>query len=154
MTEATYHVHTEVFEQLLGEARKRSAVHMAVLTGDAGEDPGGRFAEVTGVAERTYTARLETTYRPMRSAVDRVQGRFGGTGRESEGRIAGVAVVFEDSGGELVEEVARLHLSLFNGPAQVALVGDPETREFGLYGRTPEGTFENIAFEIGERDGR
>jgi len=154
LIEVTYHVHGEVFERLLEEARERSAVHLAVLTGEAGGDDRGRFAELIGVAKQTYTARLETTYRPMRSALDGVREQMGGSDGEVDRRIAGIAAVYEGSEGKLSEDVARLHLSLCNAPAQVALVGDPETRLFGLYARNREGGFESIAFDIGERDER
>jgi acetyl-CoA C-acetyltransferase len=50
--------------------------------------------------------------------------------------------------GRFDAECARVHLSLFNMPFQVAMILDPEQELFGLYARPLGGEFFNAAFSV------
>ncbi len=141
-----YFVYADVLEELVKAARYRSEHATAVLLGEYCVDRKGPFVEVTAFCDLQYLYggdSVELTQPTVRELLesDRQEGA-------AKDHIVGVFAARPGGGGHLDEETARLHLSLFNVPFQVAVVIDGVKDRLGLYARAPGERFFNAAFSL------
>lgn len=144
-----YFIYADVLEELLKAARYRQEGATAILIGQFAMDQAGPFIEVTAFRELKYLYggdAVELTFPGVREIFEEMQTP------ESIANHHVVGVFVAQPGGEahLDEAGARLHLSLFNLPYQVALVIDGKTDRIGLYARAPGKPFFNAAFYLVE----
>jgi hypothetical protein len=141
-----FFVYFDALEELVFASSYRDEPCVALLDGELGLDGDGTFVELTGFSDLQYTADDRTMHLPLRNALAK---RFDAdTGRSDPLEVAGFFVGLPGSGGQLTEEIARVHLSLFNVPYQVALVADPVKKRVGLYARNEDGRFINETFRV------
>ena len=135
----------DALEELVFAAAYRDEPCVALLDGELGLDEEGTFVELTGFSNLQYTGDLRGIHLPLRNAL---ADRLDREEREEANpfAVAGFFVGAAGSGGELTDEIARVHLSLFNVPYQVVLVADPEARRIGAYARNEAGRFVNETF--------
>lgn len=151
-----FFIYADVLQELVKAARYRRENATALLTGQYCVNQRGPFVEVTGFRDMQYlygddavemTRPVLLEFLENRDQHDRVEEQLVGV---FAGRPQGQA--------ELDEETARLHLSLFNIPFQLALVIDGVHDRLAVYARALEQPFFNAAFSIveeqqGECDG-
>ncbi len=136
----------DALEELIFASSYRDEPCVALMDGELGLDEDGTFVELTGFSDLQYTADDRTMHLPLRNALD---ARFDhDAGNSDPLEVAGFFVGLPGSGGKLTEPIARVHLSLFNVPYQVALVADPVQRRVGLYARNEAGRFVNATFRV------
>jgi len=142
-----YFLYFDALEELVFAADYRDEPCVALLDGELGVDETGTFVELTGFSDLQYTGDLRGIHLPLRNAL---AARLDGEARDEDDpfAVAGFYVGAAGSDGELLDAVARVHLSLFNIPYQVALVADPEAERVGLYARDDDGRFVNDAFRV------
>lgn len=141
-----FFVYFDALEELVFASSYRDEPCVALLDGELGLDDDGTFVELTGFSDLQYTADDRTMHLPLRNALAKQFDRETGTSDPLE--VAGFFVGLPDGGGKLTETIARVHLSLFNVPYQVALVADPVQRQVGLYARNEAGRFINETFRV------
>lgn len=142
-----YFLYFDALEELIFATTYRDEPCVALLDGELGVDDAGTFVELTGFSALQYTGDLRGIHLPLRNALAaRLEGEEGD--EADPFAVAGFFVGSAGSDGELAEEIARVHLSLFNIPYQVALVADPGAEKVGLYARNQAGRFVNDAFRI------
>ncbi len=141
-----FFVYFDALEELMFASGFREEPCVALLDGDLGLDDRGTFVELTGFSDLQYTGGERTMHLPLRNAL---AARFDGRERAGEPlEVAGFFVGLPGGEGQLTEELARVHLSLFNVPYQVVLVAAPEAGRLGLYARDDQGSFVNETFHV------
>lgn len=138
-------VFEDVLDELVFAASYRDEPSFALLLGAFAVDETGPFMEVTGFSSFQQIADLDTLYQEVKPEVDELIGELS-AGRQVPEHVVGLFVGAPGSQGELSPEVARVHLSLFNVPYQVAAVVDPQSGRFGLHARPPSSSFYNSPF--------
>lgn len=141
-----FFVYFDALEELVFASSYRDEPCVALLNGELGLDDDGTFVELTGFSDLQYTADDRTMHLPLRNALATRFDRE--TGKSDPLEVAGFFVGLPESGGQLNEAIARVHLSLFNVPYQVVLVADPVNKRVGLYGRNEDGRFVNETFRV------
>lgn len=147
-----YYIYADVLEELVKAARYREDAAAAVLVGQFSMDQKGPFIEVTAFEELRYLYGGEgNLFEMLRPAVENL---FVELAEEEKGprHVVGVFASRPESQALLEEEVARLHLSLFNMPFQLALVIDGREERLGCYARLPGEKFFNAAFCLVEAE--
>lgn len=143
--EVRFFVYEDVLDELAFAAAYRHEPSFAVLLGAFAVDDRGPFLEVTGFSRFQNVASLDDLYTTLKPELDALIDEIAAGTDQSE-HVVGLFVGARGSGGELPAEVARVHLSLFNVPYQLAAVVDPDTERFGLHARAPGGKFYNSPF--------
>jgi|SRR5690554_413167 len=138
-------LYEDVLDELLFAATYRDEPSAALLLGAFAVDKTGPFMEVTGFSGFQQIDDLGRLYEEIKPEVDAVIGDFGASRQPSE-HVVGLFVSAPGSHGKLLPEVARVHLSLFNVPYQVAAIVDPQNDCFGLHARPPSSAFYNLPF--------
>lgn len=137
----------DVLDELIFAAAYRPEASVAVLMGAFAVDDRAPFIEITGFSDFQQIADLEELYAVLKPAMDTLLSDLS-RAQEPREHIVGLFVSAPGSGGRLLPEVARAHLSLFNVPYQVAAVLDPDAGQFGLHARPPASTFYNSPFWV------
>lgn len=145
-----YYVYADVLKELLKAARFREDSATALLLGQFAIDEGGPFVEISAFQDLRYLygGDLVELTRPgvrefFRSSLE--GGGYPGA------HIVGVFASRPGSDAALDEEVARLHLSLFNLPFQAALIMDAQSERLGIYTRAIGQPFFNAPFFVVEQ---
>lgn len=138
-----FYVFADVLEELVFAARFDERPCFALLSGAFGVAEEAGFIEVTGFDSLKYLANAEDAYQDLRSACDTwiLDGDIGDP-------MVGFFAHVPGSKGVLDEEVARLHMSLFNIPFQLVIVFDSASDKLGLYARPPHGRFVACEFNV------
>ncbi|AWV88836.1 hypothetical protein [Bradymonas sediminis] len=135
----------DVLDELIFAATYRDEPSFALLLGAFAVDKTGPFMEVTGFSSFQQLAELDALYRELKPEMDELIGDFNAARQPLE-HVVGLFVGAPGSEGKLLPEIARVHLSLFNVPYQVAAVIDPENGCLGLHARPPSSAFFNLPF--------
>lgn len=138
-------LYEDVLDELLFGATYHDEPAAALLMGAFAVDETGPFMEVTGFSGFQQIDDLGQLYAQIKPEIDEVIGDFG-AGRQPSEHVVGLFVSAPGSRAKLLPEVARVHLSLFNVPYQVAAIADPENDSFGLHARPPSSAFYNLPF--------
>ncbi len=144
-----YYLYIDVVEELVKAARYRDEAATAVLLGQFCIDARGPFIEVVAFRGMEYlygADRIDRTRPALEQATERAQQADNGEAHH----VVGVFSAQPGTKALLDKETARLHLSLFNLPYQVALVIDGRENRLGLYARRRGGGFFNAAFYVVE----
>ncbi|MFW6053287.1 MAG: hypothetical protein ACOC9J_00580 [Persicimonas sp.] len=149
--EVRFFVYQDVLDELAFAAGYRDEPSFAVLLGAFAVDDRGPFLEVTGFSRFQYTAGLGKLYQSLKPELDSLVDELSGYSADPPQHVVGLFVGARGSGGKLPAEVARVHLSLFNVPYQVAAIVDPDAELFGLHARAPASKFYNSPFWTVER---
>lgn len=141
-----FYLYQDVLEELAFATHYREEPCVAVLCGHFAMDDEGAFIEVSGFDGLEYVSDLGAMYKDVREAVEQSM-RDISRGQIDAGRHV-VGLFVGNPGGEalLDAEIARVHLSLFNRPFQIAVVIDSETQKIGVYTRAPHSKFHGAAF--------
>ncbi len=142
-----YFFYVDVLQELVKAARYRREAATAVLLGRFCLDDEGAFIEVEAFRglEYLYGADPVERTRPIvEEAFEAVEG--GDDGRH----VVGVFCARPGGDAQLDVDTARLHLSLFNLPYQLAMVIDGDHHRLGLYARRRNRAFFNAAFYVVE----
>ena len=142
-----FYIYGDVLDELRYAADFYDGGACAFLIGVYGTDERGGFVEVRGFDGLFEVGEEDDLYRSMRHGTD----RWIAGGEATRFPIVGGFFSVPGSRGELDEEIARVHLSLFNIPFQLAVVVDPDSRRIGAYARPPGLKFKNIAFSVARR---
>lgn len=145
-----YFLYADVLQELVKAARYRSEVATAILIGQFAIDEEGPFVEITAFGQLKYLYGSDSVELTQLS-LEQVHRTLTTSGDVEDKHIVGVFVASPDSDAALQEDVARLHLSLFNMPYQVALVIDGTSQRLGLYARPAGKPFSNVGFHLVER---
>ena len=137
-------LYRDVLEELTKACRYREAAAMALLWGDYGFDARGLYVEVEG-----YTGMEYLGQRSLLEGVGEAVEDWWKRDDAAQGLVGYVAMV-PGSQAMLGREMARAHLSYFNGPQQVAVVIDGPGDRIGFYRRGGEGAFVNQGFFVVE----
>lgn len=142
-----FFLYADVLEELFKAARYREEPGLAALLGQFSVDEEGPFLEITAFSDLRYLYEdgvdLVEFFEPTMDSI------FSTLIDEEETRhIVGVFVSQPGGNALLGEEIARLHLSLFNMPFQLALVIDGQGNELGCYARLPGAPFFNAPFYL------
>lgn len=144
-----YFVYGDVLKELIKAARFRDDDATALLLGQFAIDEAGPFVEISAFEGLRYLYGgdlLELTRPGVREFF---RDAFEGEG-DKELHIVGVFASRPGSEGLLDEEMARLHLSLFNLPFQAAFIVDAQHERLGLYARAIDQPFFNAPFFVVE----
>ena len=149
-----YFVYADVAAELVKAARYRAETATAILMGHFRMSQEGPFIEIVAFRGLEYMYGADPVA-PTRVNLEEVADDFGEEGDDvgREPHVVGGFVGRPESEGRLDEETARLHLSLFNLPYQLAWVVDGVSGRFGLYARRPGRPFFNAAFYLVESAG-
>jgi hypothetical protein len=138
-------IYEDVLDELVFAASYRQEPSFAILLGAFAVDDKGPFMEVTGFSSFQQIGSLDTLFHKIKPDMDALIADLSQQ-REPQEHIVGLFVGAPGSEGRLLPEIARVHLSLFNVPYQVAAVADPESDSFGLHARPPASSFYNSPF--------
>lgn len=138
-------VYGDVLDELLYAADWQKKPAAAILLGAFAVDDTGPFMEITGFSDFQQIDAIDELFEALRSPLDELLKDLSAR-RELQEHVVGFFVSAPGSGGELPEEVARVHLSLFNIPYQVAAVADVDAGQFGMHARPPAASFYNAPF--------
>lgn len=143
-----YFVYYDVVDELTFASSYHDQPSIAILLGNFSMDEEGPFIEVTGFTALEYMPDRDELFKVLKKGTEEAlrglsQGLTEG-GRHVVGFYHGLA----GSEGGFDAECARVHLSLFNMPFQVAMILDPDQERFGLYARAVGGRFFNAAFSV------
>jgi hypothetical protein len=141
-----FYLWQDVLEELWFAAGYRERPSAALLTGLYGISEDGPFIEVTGFEGLDYfdeLSDLTEVFKPM--LEQNMQDRPTALSAAVPGPVGFFA---RAPGATIDEELARLHLTLFNVPYQVALLLDPEQEKIAVYTRQPRGRFFAAAFHL------
>lgn len=145
-----YFVYADVLQELVKAARFRQESAMALLLGQFSIDEQGPFVEVSAFQDLSYLYGEDDLVGMARPWVREFY-RDDRDGQAQEGvHIVGVFASRPGSEGFLDEEIARLHLSVFNLPFQAALIMDALSERLGLYARGIGQPFFNAPFFVAE----
>lgn len=144
-----YYLYIDVVEELVKAARFRSEAATAVLLGQFGVSEDGPFIEVVAFRDMKYLYGADPVVQ-TRPAVEEATEAIDEAASGDSPKVVGVFCARPGGGAELDWETARLHLTLFNLPFQVAIVVDGEQDRVGLYARRRRGAFFNAAFYVVE----
>jgi hypothetical protein len=143
-----YFVYYDVLDELTFAAGYHDQPSLAILLGNFSMDEDGAFIEVTGFTGLEYVPRRQDLFAALKGAANEAV-RALTQGEVDAGRhVVGFYHGFAGSEGVLDEESARVHLSLFNMPFQVAMIVDPAGQQLGLYARPVGGKFLNPGFSV------
>lgn len=139
-----HYLYGDVLAELVKAARYRREIAVALLLGQFCVDEQGPFLEITAFQDLEYHYGDDVDL--VASMMPAVKAAYDPQNNEGGHHMAGVFVSFPDEEAQLNEETARLMLSLFNMPFQVAMVVDGVNDRLGLYGRDPGKPFANLPF--------
>ena len=143
-TSVRYYLYRDVLGELVKAAHYRRQVAVAILMGRFCMDQDGPFIEVSAFRD------LEYLYDDDEDLVKRLLPMLGDAHQEAsedgDRHLVGVFLSRPGGGAALDEETARMHLSLFNMPFQVALIIDGVENYLALYRRAPGQPFVNTPF--------
>ncbi len=141
-----FYVWMDVLEELWFAAGWREEPCVCLLTGLYGIADEGPFVEVTGFEGLDYLEDVEDLLEPMRATMEEMmEGRRTALDSNRPGPV-GLFAHLPGSEAELTVEIARVHMTLFNVPYQVALLVDHAAEVFGMYARAPQKPFFNASF--------
>lgn len=144
-----FYLYRDVIDELAYAAGFERKPSFAILTGSFAVDDDGPFLEVAGFDAFDHVASLDALYHAVRPALETTAAELARLPNTAESRhIVGLFCGVPDSAGRLDPEVARVHLSLFNTPYQLAVTVDPWSRKLGAYARPPRGPFFDAAFSV------
>lgn len=136
-----FYVFKDVIDELVfGAGYGDLPICAAALLGGFGVEENRGFVEVSGFIGMEWVAKEEDLYSALRPRMD----EYFKSGTEEP--IVGLFVAIPGCSGEVTEEVARVHLSLFNVPFQPILTLDPDVRALSLTTRAPRSQLFNAAF--------
>jgi hypothetical protein len=141
-----FYVWQDVLEELWFAAGYRELPCAALLTGLYGISEQGPFIEVTGFEGLDYFddfSGLADIFKPM--LEQNMRDRPTALSAAIPGPVGFFARTPDAS---IDEELARLHLTLFNVPYQIALLLDHEQEQIAVYTRQPRGRFFSAAFHL------
>ncbi len=142
-TPVRYYLYRDVLGELVKAARYRRQVAVAILMGRFCMDQSGPFIEVSAFRDLEYLYDDEDLVEQLLPTLrDAHQEASEGDGSH----LVGVFLSRPGGGAALDEETARMHLSLFNMPFQVALIIDGVENYLALYRRAPGQPFVNSPF--------
>ncbi len=140
----------DVLDEILFHATYRDEPATTLLLGRSYQSPEGQnFVEIQGFTEAFYgytgqhLARIVPDYY-ARAAKDL-------PGGENAPRILGWSHSHRDQHATMTRAHALTHLSLFNLSDQIFLSIDPQHETIAVYGRTPQGSFQNLGFHLVSR---
>ncbi|MBA2662581.1 MAG: hypothetical protein H0U74_09825 [Bradymonadaceae bacterium] len=143
-----FFLYQDVLEELAFASAYRDEPCFAVLLGHFAMDELGAFIEVTGFDGLEYRDEVGEMYRPLRATLEQTMRELS-RGETGSGRhIVGLFVGLPGCEAALDAEIARVHLSLFNMPYQMAVVVDPKARKLGVYARAPRAKFFDAPFFV------
>ena len=145
-----YYVYADVLEELVKAARYRQESATAILMGQFCIDETGPFIEVTAFRDLEYLYggdALEMTEPLITDVYEELSAEADSDGNH----VVGIFAARPKKEATFDRELARLHLSLFNMPYQMALVVDGVADRLAVYARRPRGPFFNAAFSLVER---
>lgn len=143
--EVRFFVYEDVLDELAFAAAYRDEPSFAILLGAFAVDDRGPFLEVTGFSRFQYLATLDALYTTLKPELDSLIDELA-AGLDQTEHVVGFFVGAPGWEGRLPEEVARVHLSLFNVPYQLAAVVDPDAQKVGVHARAPGSKFYNSPF--------
>ncbi len=143
-----FFLYQDVLEELAFASHYRDECCYAVLRGHFAMDDEGAFIEVSGFDGLEYISDIGEMFDDVREAVEHSM-RDISRGEVAGGRhVVGLFVGNPGSDAKLDAEIARVHLSLFNMPFQIAMVIDPKSQQIGIYTRAPRSKFHGAAFYV------
>lgn len=142
-----FYIYGDVLDELRYAAEFFPSDAGAFLIGVYGADERGGFVEVRGFDGLFEREKDDDWYRKMRHGTD----RWIAGGDAIQFPIVGGFFSLPGSDAELNEDVARVHLSLFNVPFQVAILIDPRSHKLAVYARPPGLKFRSVAFSVARR---
>lgn len=147
-----FYLYQDVLEELAFASHYRNACCFAVLRGHFAMDDEGAFIEVSGFDGLDYVSNIGEMFGDVRRTVEQSMREIA-RGEVDGGRhVVGLFVGNPGGDAKLDEEIARIHLSLFNMPFQIAAVIDPTTQQIGVYTRAPRSKFHGAAFYVVKND--
>lgn len=140
-----FYIYVDVLEELFKAARYREEPGAAILIGQFSVDQDGPFVEVTAFEGLRYL--FDKSDDLVEEMAPQVRGLFEEIATQNQSRhIVGLFSSRPGADALLDEATARLHLSLFNMPFQLALVIDGTKDRLGCYARVPGEPFFNASF--------
>lgn len=147
-----FYLWQDVLEELWFAAGYRERPCAAILTGLYGISEQGPFIEVTGFEGMDYFTDFTGLIDEFKPLLEQnMRDRPTALSAAVPGPV-GFFAHTEDA--SIEEELARLHLTLFNVPYQVALLVDHEQDQIAMYARQPRGRFFPAAFHLVSRTRR
>lgn len=141
-----FYLYQDVLEELAFASYYREEPCFAILCGHFSMDDEGAFIEISGFDGLEYISDIGEMYQDVRDAVEQSRRDISRGQMEAGQHVVGLFVGNPGGDALLDAEIARVHLSLFNRPFQLALVIDPDAQKIGVYTRSPHARFHSAAF--------